>query len=191
NANHELMQNGTGLYGDPSSTQSAIIIPVPGDDIRYIVFTADANALPDGLNYSIVDMSLDNGLGAVLSNKKNILLETPIAEKLTAAYHSNNEDIWVIAHKMESNEFLAYLVTNDGVNTNPIISAVGDNHVGGPLGNGAIGAIKISPDGKKLACAKLSFESGLELFDFDTSTGEVSNAKKIHSLRSEEHTSEL
>src|SRR5699024_635227 len=56
--------------------------------------------------------------------------------------------------------------------------------VGGPLGNGAIGAIKISPDGKKLACAKLSFESGLELFDFDTSTGEVSNAKKIHSLSS-------
>src|SRR5699024_5150448 len=115
NAEHQIMQNGDGLLGHESSSQSAIITPDPGDEERYYIFAVDYQFGEDGLTYSVVDMNLDNGLGGILSNQKNILLETPVAEKLTATYHENGQDIWVISHRMNNNEFVAYLITSNGV----------------------------------------------------------------------------
>jgi len=181
NSNHQLMQNGTGLLGSPSSSQSAIVIPKPGDATLYYVFAVDSNSLPNGLTYSTVDMSLDNGLGGVLPNEKNIQLETPVAEKLTAVYHGNGEDIWVISHRMGTNEFIAYLISATGVNPTPIVSPVGQAHIGGGLGNGAIGYLKASPDGNRLVCAQTFFNTGLEVFDFNRDTGEVGNAMLVNS----------
>ena len=59
------MPNGTGLLGSQFNTQSAIIVPKPGDPLRYYVFTVAQLGQSDGLNYSIVNMSLDNGMGDV------------------------------------------------------------------------------------------------------------------------------
>lgn len=179
NANHQLMLNGTGLLGDPSSTQSAIIIPNPTDSNIYYVFTVAAQADPDGLSYSVVNMSLDGGLGGIVTNKKNIQLHTPVAEKLTATYHANENDIWVIAHEMDTNNFLAYLVTASGVNSTPIMSAVGSIHLSIGAGTGAIGYLKASPDGTKLASAISFLNVSLELFDFDNATGVISNPRQI------------
>ena len=39
NKNHNVMPNGYGLYGDPSSTQSSLIVPRPGSDSIYYIFT--------------------------------------------------------------------------------------------------------------------------------------------------------
>ncbi|MDO9510747.1 MAG: hypothetical protein Q7J34_03225 [Bacteroidales bacterium] len=39
NRNHSVMLNGTGLLGNSSSTQSSIIIPKPGSDHLYFLFT--------------------------------------------------------------------------------------------------------------------------------------------------------
>ncbi len=78
NRNHIVMQNGNGLFGDSSSTQSAIIVPKPDDQNIYYIFTVD-NALDGnnfGLNYSIIDISLDGGFGAV--TEKNINLITTV-----------------------------------------------------------------------------------------------------------------
>src|SRR5690349_19226675 len=36
---HQVMSNGTGLHGHPSSTQSAVVVPVIGDATRYYIFT--------------------------------------------------------------------------------------------------------------------------------------------------------
>ena len=43
NKSHEIMLNGTGLYGDPSSTQSAIIVPDPADRNLFYIFTVDTS----------------------------------------------------------------------------------------------------------------------------------------------------
>ncbi len=79
------MQNGTGLFGDASSSQSAIIVPKPDDENIYYIFTVD-NALDGtnlGFNYSIIDISLDGGLGAVSIKKYKLYL--PIcSEKISA-----------------------------------------------------------------------------------------------------------
>lgn len=96
--NHVIMPNGnynfgTGLNGDPSSTQSGIIVPKKGDPNIYYIFTVDephhqnAEVYPaqftgiyndtgqgvpeaddgfnNGLNYSVVDLSLLGANGSI------------------------------------------------------------------------------------------------------------------------------
>jgi len=178
NKNHVVMPNGTGLLGDSSSTQSAIIVQKPNSATIYYIFTSGARANALGANYSEVDLSLNNGLGDVTANK-NILLYTPTCEKLTAVRHCNQKDIWVITHDWSTNAFKTYIVTAAGVNIVPVISNVGLI----PTGNtaSAIGQLKASPNGEKLASAACGSGSGnfglnrFELFDFDKTTGIISN----------------
>lgn len=62
NRNHDVMPNGDikGITRCSSSPQSALVIPKSGSE--YYLFTIDCVG-GDGLRYSIIDMSLDNGLG--------------------------------------------------------------------------------------------------------------------------------
>lgn len=174
---HQVMVNGTGLMGDSSSTQSGIIVPQPGNSLYYI-FTVDNTGGPDGLRYSVVDMTQEKSLGAITS--KNNLLTTPVTEKITAVKHRNNIDTWVIAHGWNSNTFYAYLITRSGIsNANrPVVSKVGTTHTGSFTNT--IGYLKSSPDGKKLALGIRQMNT-YELFDFDHTTGIVSNATTFKS----------
>jgi len=172
------MPNGDGLLGNPSSTQSGLSVPIPGQNELFYLFTSDANenSLANGLRYSIVDMNLDGGLGDVTSTK-NVLLHYPATEKISVIPHANNIDYWVIAHDWGTNNFLVYLITSSGLNTTPVISSVGSIHQATPgphcCGN-SVGYIKGSPNGSKLALA-IHADMIVELFDFDRATGIASN----------------
>lgn len=172
NRNHLVMQNGSGLLGHPSSTQSAIIVPKPGSTTIYYVFTVPQATDVDGLRYSVVDMSLAGGLGAVTS-QKNILLVSPVVEKVTAVRHGNNVNVWVITHGRDNNTFYSFLVTSAGINTTPVITNTGVIH--GPGTSNYVGYMKASPDGNYLALA-IQYPLGLfELFNFNKFTGIPSN----------------
>ena len=213
NKSHLAMPNGNGLLGHKSSTQSAIIVPKPNNPYVYYIFTVD-QPLPDnvddnllndedppnnGLNYSEVDLRLDNGLGDIPTNKKNIHLITynpenneevkfKCSEKITAVQHGDGISFWVITHFLDN--FYSFKVGNNGVNTIPIKSSTSLNvPLGGYLTN-AIGYLKISPNGKKLAIANSSLKTNNELgpkgetrrntgnvwlFDFDSTTGVIKN----------------
>jgi hypothetical protein len=55
NKNHGVMPNGTGLLGNSSSTQSAIIVKKPMSNNLYYIFTVDGiSGNAGGLNYSVV-----------------------------------------------------------------------------------------------------------------------------------------
>ncbi len=177
--NHSVMSNGTGLNGHFSSTQSAIIVPKPNSKNIYYVFTVDYQGEPNGLQYSEVDMTLNGGLGAVTT--KNVLLVTPVLEKLTAIQHSNDNDIWVLAHKNGSAEFYAYLVTGTGVDTSPIITNIGFTYSGSTFSENA-GYMKVSPDGTRLAMAFFKYSNGIQLFDFDPATGVPSNHINLYEI---------
>src|SRR5688572_19536349 len=75
NKMHAVMANGTGLMGNSSSTQSGVIVRRPGSTNIYYIFTVDAQAAPNGLRYSTVDLSLAAGNGSV--TVKNTPLQTP------------------------------------------------------------------------------------------------------------------
>jgi gliding motility-associated-like protein len=176
NKNHQAMPNGTGLLGNSSSTQSAIIIPNPGDTNLYYIFTADCveNSFANGYNYSLVDMRLDGGLGNITA-QKNINLNSSSTERLTAVKAANGIDYWVITKGINNNRFMVYKVDCNGINPNPVISDVGVSHIFDPSQYGGAGAIKASPDGKKICIAIAWPVAMAELFDFDNTTGRLSN----------------
>lgn len=105
NRNHIVMPNGTGLMGHLSTTQSATIVLLPGSTNLYYIFTLDYELHPNGFRYSVVDMNLDGGNGAVVNSQKNILIFTPSTEKLAIVKHSNNIDFWIITHGWNNNSF--------------------------------------------------------------------------------------
>ncbi len=177
---HQVMPNGTGLLGDPSSTQSAIIIPFIGDNTRYYVFTVAQLSGPNGLNYSVVNMTLDGGKGDV--EVKNLPVISNVVEKITAVRHCNNRDIWVVAHGSASDIYYSFLVSVAGVNTSPVISHAGVILPGvvppSPLDSTSLGYLKASPDGSKIAAAHWTVN--VDVSDFDNATGVVSNSASMY-----------
>ncbi|HEA30826.1 MAG TPA: T9SS type B sorting domain-containing protein [Leeuwenhoekiella sp.] len=191
-ADGSVMTNGAGLLGDSSSTQSAIIIPKPLDTNIYYVFTVDVLEQfdpngpleTDGINYSIVDFST-NPQGEV--TEKNIHLLDFSAEKLSAVVMGCDSDtVWMVSlststgnipfslnQNINLNTFYAFAITENGIETTPVKSTTG-MQVTDQRGN-----LKFSPDGKKLACANVV--SGLYLLDFNSLTGQVSNAQSLGS----------
>ena len=178
NRQHQVMPNGAGLKGNPSTTNSAIIVPKPGSRTIYYIFTADAyeNNNAEGYNYSEVDMSLNDSLGDVTANK-NVLLYAPGTEKLAAARAANGIDVWVITKDWGNNVWKAYKVDCNGVHTSPVVSAGGSIHyeTRNGLNVGSSGGAKVSPDGAFLASTRPN-ASAWELLQFDNNTGILSNA---------------
>lgn len=229
--NHLIMPNGnynigTGLLGDPSSTQSGIIIPNPVNPNIYYVFTVDephqlnASAYPNqftgsynegngsvqtipdaddgynnGLNYSIVDISIigSNGSsGDVTIRNTHLVTYDPnplgeeikykSSEKITAVKAQNGLGYWVITHFTD--KFYAFKIDENGVNSTPIISQTSPLVPISGYRRNAIGQLKASPDGKKIAIAHNQIGTQLGgsdnngtvyLYDFNNQTGVISN----------------
>lgn len=169
NRNHQLMLNGTGLLGGFSSTQSALIVPKPQDNNTFYVFIVPSQGSTAPFSYSVVDMSLDNGLGAVID--KNVALYGPVDEKLSGTLKSNGIDYWIIAKGSTNNAFVTYSLTAAGLNPVPVISNVGSIFTNS---NDKIGFARFSPNGSKL-CVSYVHRGICQLFDFDLNTGIVSN----------------
>ncbi|HLP11936.1 MAG TPA: T9SS type A sorting domain-containing protein [Flavobacteriales bacterium] len=175
NKNHVPMPNGTGLNGGFSCTQPAIIVPQPGSSHIYYVFTLDEYGSSDGLSYSIVDMLLDGGNGDVTT--KNTFVDSMMTEKMAVVKEAGGNDYWVLVHKWGSNAFHAYQLNSIGFNTTPVISNVGINHTTALIQN-TYGQMKMTACGDKIAMAD-GYLDTLELFDFNTSTGVVSNPRAV------------
>jgi gliding motility-associated-like protein len=172
-ANNQQMPNGFGLLGgsipDLSSTSAAVIVPIPGSNTQFYIITIDQQFTNNGVNYSVVDMSLNGGLGDVIPAQKNIFLVSTTSEKLQVVPSSDLLGYWLITHDNPGNGFLAFKITAAGINTTPIISLIG-----GSQGNGA-GHFKVNKQFNKIAMGDL-FGGNVELFDFNNTTGVVSNA---------------
>jgi gliding motility-associated-like protein len=210
---HQVMPNGSGLLGHRSSTQSAIIVPKPKDPNLYYIFTVDepnpanvdTNPTNDedppnsGLNYSVVDLRLNNGLGDIVSSEKNIPLITydvnntedvkfKCSEKITAVQHSDGLSFWVVTHFR--NTFYSFKISINGVDQTPIKTITAQDIPLGGYNSNAIGYLKASPNGKKIAIANMSTKTSNDLnangqikrntgnvylYNFDASTGILSN----------------
>jgi gliding motility-associated-like protein len=169
NKNRLQMANGFGLLGNTSSTQ-ILIVPKPGDCSIFYIFTTPSQSTTGSLSYSEVNMSLNGGLGDIVA--KNIFLRNSVTERLSATLKSNGTDYWVVAQAFGSNTFLAYSITATGVNNNPVLSNDGVANITSP---DAVGCMKISPNGNKLAYVSEIGHQKSQLFDFDNSSGKVSN----------------
>ena len=170
NKNHQIMPNGNGLLGDVSSTQSAVIVPKPGSNNLFYLFTVDELGKANGLQYNIIDLTLDNGLGDVTT--KNFLLTAPALEKITVVQHANGTDYWIVSHKYGNSQFVSYLLSNAGLNATPVISAVGTSIANDT--QRTLGYMKSSPNGLFIAAAHAGINSNVQIFNFNSASGQLS-----------------
>ena len=187
NRNHEIMDNGDDLIGDVRVTHSAVIVPKPGSDFLYYVFSLDRDCLKSegfgdqlgNVRYHIVDMTENAGLGKVIS-KENLLLAGGNSEKLVAIPHANGEDYWLVTMIPPISKLRSYLLTSDGLNLHPQEFEMNINMAtrcpGTSGGYGSIGYIKASPNGTKLALTNFT-DGFVGVYSFNTYTGEIFNEK--------------
>lgn len=171
NANNNVMLNGGGLLGgsptELSSTSAAAIVRSPANENEYYIFTIDEQFGPNGLRFSIVDMTLDGGLGGIPNGQKNIPVFSTTSEKLQIVPNAALNGYWIITHDNQE-ALVAFQLTAAGLSTTPVIS-----NITSPQFNGA-GHFKVNRTFDRLAMGSF-FESNLSLFDFDNATGVFSN----------------
>ncbi|MBT4931185.1 MAG: hypothetical protein HON12_08915 [Flavobacteriales bacterium] len=176
---HTVMPNGDSLLGNLSSTQSAVIVPYPGASHKYCIFTvrgctggSTTGPLGYYFAYSVVDMTLNAGLGDVLVAEKNIILFDSSAEKCTAMLHANGSDIWVLGHEQYTDKFHAYRLTSSGI-VDTVTSPVGSIHTS------CVSYMLANHSGDQVAVANFGTGAGVEMFDFNQQTGVVSDPDTI------------
>lgn len=185
NRNHQVMSQGTGLFGNNTSTQSSIIVPKPtnGTPTQYYIFTVDqvgsATEPGHGLNYSIVDMLINAPFGQV--TQKNTPLLAVSTERITAVKHKNGKDYWIIAHGWNNWVYHVFLLNSSGITPYAEIGAGSVHQNTDPedrYNRGATGYLKSSPKGDYLVCAIESLHV-FELFSFNNQTGDIKFMAKL------------
>ena len=177
-----VMPNGTNIQGynyQGSSTQSSIIIKKPGSATLYYIFcVAAGDDAPNPFCHSIVDMSLNSGMGDVVPASKNMNIFNGTSEKIAATYHCNGTDIWIATHDLNTNNYRAILLTSAGISSTvvtpigPIVSSTNQSSDGQ-------GSMKFTSDGLHLAMSNLNNQDVLDLLSFNKSTGVFSNRLNI------------
>jgi len=172
--NGDLMQNGNDIGGENSSSQGVIAVPVPGEETLFYLFTTQVAANGENVaKYSLVDIKSENptGVGNVVT--KDNFLFSPSTEHSAAL--DAGDTTWVMYHELGNNTFRAYPISASGIGQ-PILSSVGSNHGF----NSGVGAMKFNSDGDQVAVTIT--EGGcnkVEIFDFDSETGEMSEYARI------------
>lgn len=172
NKNHQVMVNGNGLLGDTTGGQCATAVRQPGTNLYYLFTIDDQLSTPNnGLRYSIIDMSLDGGNGAIVAGSKNVLLLANNTEKIVPVRHSSGTSVWIVTHEWNTTNYYAYLLNSSGLQA-PVVTSIGAIH--DPPGNNGFGQLTATNDGSKIASA-LHVDGIIEIFDFDNTTGVISN----------------
>ena len=183
NKHFSVMFNGDSLFngGVASGTwaQGVLIVPVPGDSsttLYYLLYARQEGGTLSTLAYSLVDMSLDSGLGGIVAGVKNVpLYEIYFSEQLQAIRHGNGRDWWILGRGLlptadaQAQDILVFLATSDTVTLESVFS-------GGTMSKNR-GEMAASPRGDRFAVASIS--GVVELFDFDRCTGLVSNPRLL------------
>lgn len=181
-------------------------LPLPNDNSRQfllhlrLVETSDTNAydyLNDRLQFTEVDVQANNGLGKVLQ-KNQVLVADSLHDAISAVRHGNGRDWWVVIPRGRNSQFWKILLTPEGFQT-PVLQTIPPPYPVfdikfeissdvPPLYVDIItpdeyghecwaGQAIFSPDGSKY-CRVLR-SSGVEIYDFDRCTGEMTFRRYI------------
>ena len=186
NALDDTMQNGLGLNPSAYTTsmvihglaipQGNLVIPLPGDSTKYYLFHETIDYLNSTnvslhLYYSVIDMRLDGGLGAVVQKNTVLLTDSLVPGRITATKHANGRDWWLFVHQYNTSKAFAFLITPQGISS-PI-----QHDLFNPRGIW-YGQALFSPQGDKFAYYEPY--NDLDIFDFDRCTGTFSHFVHIN-----------
>jgi gliding motility-associated-like protein len=173
NRNNEVMYDMQGLEGGGfSAAQSSVIVPAPGENKLYYLFTMEEAEFnidtilasePNGrgFRYFKIDMTLNGGLGGVA--EADVPVYDYSSEGLCAIRHANETDYWILMN-YDTTGIGVYSLTQSGLSLSAVY----------PYPNPG-GIIKATPNRLDLlpCCNRVRTFAGL--FDFDISTGVLSN----------------
>jgi len=162
---------GTGVGGNPSATEAALIVPDPAGDPTndFYVFgnTSNVNGAP--INFTIVDIGAGT-IGAITALDGGL----NFGESLAVVPDDTGTDFWILSVTNVSPTVNAYLVSESGVSGTAVTSAI----PGLPGGSSANrGSVTYHPPTGQLAISFYSNNTGTGyIFTglFDESTGTVS-----------------
>jgi|JRYD01.1.fsa_nt_gb hypothetical protein len=185
NATGDTMLNGSGLnpnqctydYGHQWGlplVYANMFLPMPDDTTKYILFHQTCNynspTLTDSnIFYSIIDITLNNGLGAVIS-KNNIAANNSFGTGITACKHANGRDWWIIAVSDSGNIIHKFLLTPNAV------TYMGYQNLQLQAYFAWAGQPVFSPDGEKFAfrnayVSGMNWNMFINVMNFDRCTG--------------------
>lgn len=190
NVTGDTMQNGSGInpglftddygatYGLPL-TYANVILPLPGDTSKYVLFHQTGNYNSPTLAsleiyYSLIDMNLNGGLGGVIS-KNNIAITGSFGWGLSACRHGNGRDWWIIALS-DSGRIAHKIVLNPDT-----VEYIGSQNLQVPAYVAWGGQPTFSPDGNQFAFSHTKnlgngqYPLDVRLFDFDRCSGNFTN----------------
>jgi Secretion system C-terminal sorting domain len=189
NSTGGMMLNGGGLNPGAGASQAQalgmyiqfgnIVLPFPGDSNKYILLhhTSDVgpNYSSNSLFMTIIDMTLDNGNGAIIS--KNVVVNSDSCDwGIAACQHANGRDWWITIPKAKSDTLITLLCTPAG------IFETSRQSFGFPTTLGNVGCPMYSREGTKFSITSAkpygsAYKHDVRLYDFDRCSGVFSNAK--------------
>ncbi|RZN74760.1 MAG: T9SS type B sorting domain-containing protein [Winogradskyella sp.] len=140
---HEnLLNSPTDEYAFRES--QAAVARDPSNADRYYVFITIMDGIKNRLTYTVVDMSMNNGRGGLVPDKKHILMANDTGQHMVIAQHANGIDAWLIC--IRKSRYYAYLITENGISSSPVTSQAGFSFVNGSAIK--FGNMEVSPDNK-------------------------------------------
>lgn len=182
-----------------TATEGTLIVPKPGSTSQYyLILNNNFCGGAKVLYYTIVDMSLNGGLGDVLFPPVLFYTSptTKVSEKISVVKHCNGKDFWLVStevyfygdsldhdpikyagQRMKNAFFLSFLIDEYGINNYPIKSKTHViTNICEPSSSCATGQLKISPDGELAAFGHFQ---DLYLFSFNNSSGTFNHINTI------------
>lgn len=154
-----------------------LLIPVQQSTSQYYLFGVSTEKYANKLQY--LYLSSDRG-GEIIypaggGNNYFTRLQDSCSTMLAATLHCNKKDTWIVT--LKGGQLLAFLIDANGVQNDPVRSAIPADQFSGGLLSGMINA-KFSSNGERITIA-LGPEEIL-VADFDDLTGQFSNYFILH-----------
>lgn len=186
---HDTLYNSTNFNPSPRADyvgfqdlplpQCILSLPQPGHDSVYYLthlnYERYNDVLPSlsiGWRYSTIDMTEQNGTGAMIDKGIMLTSDTMMYSTMQAAPHCNGTDWWIVCAKAYSDLYYRALLTEEG------IELIDSFSIGVTLSDYISGQSVFSPDGNKY-CLVDSESNEVIIWDFDRCTGSLYNPTVI------------
>ncbi|MGZ8537510.1 MAG: T9SS type B sorting domain-containing protein, partial [Flavisolibacter sp.] len=155
-----------------------LICPYPNNDSLFYLFGIDNGVSKNQLMYLTIRMNKSGDFDELVYPQpvNSTSYFTRLAQNnsivLAGTAHCNTKDVWITTH--EAGAFKSFLVTENGVSSNPVISNISDQVMPKNFLNPGKSNIKFSANGERLVVPLIG-GAQVAVFDFDNQSGNFQN----------------
>lgn len=173
--NHNIMPNGHDVFfHDLLNFENVIIVQSPTNTNQYYIIVS-GNLGSSKATYSLVDITLNNGLGDVVAGQNKIAFATDVGPELECAKISGGCDgYWIILHSINGDAtYKAFKLSSSSLFTDSVLS-IGMQ----PSAFALVPTTSLSTEGSTIVRCKPEnggVSGSIETATFNTATGMLSN----------------